>query len=213
MGSEKGHNVKCFVRKGESYYCFLTITILLCWSFWAGFHWQIISKAIANHRNAVKRGITFSLKVSDLGVFSCSRSVVRVNFLAWGFLTYLAERGCAALMGPFLQEILKHGSHFLPKKSLNMGQLFWMSTKCCNFGFFFAMRKPRKSQNVWKICPKWPYFSRKILKNGYPLKKAKITLTDGYGFLSLRGTSLSNSNLSTPPPPRAFWKVRCWCFG
>ena len=34
-----------------------------------------------------------------------------------GVLTYLAERGCAALMGRFL-------SCFLPKKSLNMGQLF-----------------------------------------------------------------------------------------
>ena len=32
-----------------------------------------------------------------------------------GVLTYLAERGFAALMGRFLQEILKHGSLFLPK--------------------------------------------------------------------------------------------------
>ena len=34
---------------------------------------------------------------------------------ARGVLTYLAKRGCAALMVAFLQEILKHGSRFYQK--------------------------------------------------------------------------------------------------
>ena len=67
-----------------------------------------------------------------------------------GVLTYLAKRGCAALMGLFITEILKHRSRFLPKKSLNMGQLFWLSPKFRDFRVF-AMQKPLKLRNFWKI--------------------------------------------------------------
>ena len=77
-----------------------------------------------------------------------------------------------------------------------MAQRFRMSTKFCNFGGF-AMRKPPKLLNFWKIGPKWPYFSWKILKNGYLFGQSHP-----YRWVwvwSLSGTPLSISNLSTPP--------------
>ena len=76
-----------------------------------------------------------------------------------GILTYLAERGCAALMGRFLQEILKHGSHFLPKKSLNMRQLFCLSP---NFRGFRMAKTPK----IAKVLKNGPIFQEKTLKMG-----------------------------------------------
>ena len=81
-----------------------------------------------------------------------------------------------------------------------MGQLFWMSTKFAILGFF-AMRKPQKSQNVWKIGQKWPYFSRKILKNGYPFWP-NSPLKMGMGFEAW----------AAHPCPTQIWvppRVRC----
>ena len=58
----------------------------------------------------------------------------------------------------FLQEILKHGSCFLPKKSLNMGQLFWLSPKLiCDFRGFGQTPKFLKNR---------PTFEGKSLKMG-----------------------------------------------
>ena len=110
-----------------------------------------------------------------------------------GVLTYLAEWGCAALMGRFLQEILKHGSRFLPKKSLNMGQLFLTEPQITWFSGFSPCENP---ENHWIFFENRPTFEGKSLKMGTLL--AKITLKDGYGFWGSSGTPLSNSNLSTP---------------
>ena len=55
----------------------------------------------------------------------------------------LGRTGYAALMGRFLQEILKHGSHFLPKTSLNMGQLIWLSPKLRDFRGFRMAKTPK----------------------------------------------------------------------
>ena len=41
-----------------------------------------------------------------------------------GGYSHIWPNGDLQLWVTFLQEILKHGSCFLPKKSLNMGQLF-----------------------------------------------------------------------------------------
>ena len=114
-----------------------------------------------------------------------------------GVPTYLAERECAALRVAFLQEILKHGSRFLPKKSLNMGQLFWLSPKLPDFwGFCHA-----KTLKIAEFLKNRPIFEGKSLKMGTFL--AKITLKDGYGFWGSSGTPLSNSNLNTPRGLRA----------
>ena len=78
-----------------------------------------------------------------------------------GLLTYLAERGCAALMGRFLQEILKHGSTFLTEPK------------------FLGFGNGENPENH-KIFEKWAYFSRKILKNGYPsLPKSPLKIGRG----------------------------------
>ena len=83
-------------------------------------------------------------------------------------------------MGHFLQEILKHGPVFT-KKSLNKGQLFWLSPK--NHEFF----------------EKCAYFSRKILKNGYPfLPKSPIKM--GRGF-EARAAHPCPTQIWVPPPP------------
>ena len=76
-----------------------------------------------------------------------------------GVLTYLGERGCAALMGRFIQKIRKHGSHFLPKKSLNMGQLFWLSPKLRDFHHV-------KTQKIMEFLKNRPIFEGKSLKMG-----------------------------------------------
>ena len=44
--------------------------------------------------------------------------IAKIHFTYWG------KQGCATL-----QEILKHGSCFLQKKSLNMGPIFWLMAK------------------------------------------------------------------------------------
>ena len=59
----------------------------------------------------------------------------------------------------FLQEILKHGSRFLPKKSLNMGQLFWLSPKLRDF-------RHAKTQKIAKFLKNRPIFEAKSLKMG-----------------------------------------------
>ena len=59
----------------------------------------------------------------------------------------LVERGCAALMGRFFTRNPETWVSFFTKKSLNMGQLFWLSP---NFQVF-AWRKPWKSRNFWKM--------------------------------------------------------------
>ena len=92
----------------------------------------------------------------------------------------------------FYKKSLHMGPVFLPKISLNMGQLFWLSPKLCDF-WGFAMRKPQKSRNFWKIGL---FLKKKPLK--WVPFLAKITLKDGYGFWGSSGTPLSNSNLSTP---------------
>ena len=73
----------------------------------------------------------------------------------------------------FLQEILKHGSHFLQKKSLDMGQLFWMSTKL-----------PCENPEIAKFLKnrsKMALFFTKFLTNGYPFWP-KSPLKMGMGF-------------------------------
>ena len=79
-----------------------------------------------------------------------------------GVLTYLAERGCAALMGRFLQEILKHGSTFLTEPKFS--------------GFRMA-----KTLKIVKFLKNGPIFQEKILKNGYPFLP-KSPLKMGRGF-------------------------------
>ena len=116
---------------------------------------------------------------------------------ARGVLTYLAKRGCAALMVAFLQEILKYGSRFLPKKSLNMSQHFWLSP---NFRVL-AWQNPQNRE----IFEKLAYFSRKILKNGYPFLP-NSPLKMGRGF-EARAAHPCPTQISVPPPPgfRGIW--------
>ena len=80
-------------------------------------------------------------------------------------------------MGCFLQEILKHGSRFLPKKSINMGQLFWLSPKLRDFQGFRHAKNPKIAE-FWKNRP---IFEGKSLKNGYPFWP-KSPLKMGMGF-------------------------------
>ena len=61
----------------------------------------------------------------------------------------------------FLQEILKHGSHFLQKKIHNKT---WVQFSIWAQIFEFSHGKNPENR---KICEKWAYFSRKILNNGY----------------------------------------------
>ena len=61
------------------------------------------------------------------------------------------------------------------------------------------MRKPQKSWNFWKIGPKWPYFSRKILKNGYPFWP-KSPLKMGMGFEAWVAHPCP-TQIWVPPPP------------
>ena len=42
-----------------------------------------------------------------------------------GLLTYQGKWGCAALMGRFLQEILKHGFRFFEKKKNPKRNIHW----------------------------------------------------------------------------------------
>ena len=88
--------------------------------------------------------------------------------LLWGgVLTYLAKLGCAALMGHFFYKKSLNMGPVFTKKSVNMGQLSdWAQI----FGFSHGENP--------EIFEKWAYFSRKILKNGYPFLP-KITLKDG----------------------------------
>ena len=62
----------------------------------------------------------------------------------------------------FLQEILKHGSRFLPQKSLNMGQLFWLSPKLRNFRGFRHAKTPK----ITEFLKYRPIFEGKSLKMG-----------------------------------------------
>ena len=86
-------------------------------------------------------------------------------------------------MGPvFYQKILKHGSTFLTEPK---------------FLDFHMAKNPK----IMKFLKKWPYFSRKILKNGYPfLPKSPFKMGRGFEAQAAPGSStpLSNSNLSTP---------------
>ena len=61
-----------------------------------------------------------------------------------------------------LQEILKHGSHFLPKKSLNMGQLFWLSPKLRDFWGFRHVKTPK----IVEFLKNRLIFEEKSLKMG-----------------------------------------------
>ena len=73
-------------------------------------------------------------------------------------------------MGPiFYQKILKHGSTFLNEHKI------WQ------FLGFLPCENPPKLRIFWQIGPKWPYFSRKIHKNGYPFWP-KSPLKMGMGF-------------------------------
>ena len=79
--------------------------------------------------HAVSRNVSFNKEIQNLQITvfvspALAGKTHRDHFvpcccccllLTQGVFTYLAERGCAALMGRFLQEILKHGSRFLPK--------------------------------------------------------------------------------------------------
>ena len=82
------------------------------------------------------------------------------GFIMWGTHIFRQIGMCCSNGSLFLQEILTHGSRFLPKKSLNMGPIFWLSP---NFRFSHG-----ENPENCKICEKWAYFSRKILNNGYP---------------------------------------------
>ena len=62
------------------------------------------------------------------------------------------------------------GPIFLPKKSLNMSPIFWLSP---NF-------QGENLQNC-NICEKWTYFSREIFNNGYTFL-LKWPLKMGRGF-------------------------------
>ena len=44
-----------------------------------------------------------------------------------------------------------HSPVFFPKKSLNMGQLFWLSSKLRDFRGFRHVKTPKKLRNFWKI--------------------------------------------------------------
>ena len=126
----------------------------------------------------------------------------RNNARGGGVLTYLAERGCAALMVAFLQEILKHGSHFLPQKSLNMGQLFWLSPKLRDFRGFRMAKTPK----IADFLKKKAYFWRKILKNWYPFWP-KSPLKMGMGLRLERHTPVQLK--SEYPPPRKRFSENC----
>ena len=90
-----------------------------------------------------------------------------------GVLTYWTERGCAALMGRFFY-----------KKSLNMGQLFWLSP----------------NPKIAKFLKNGPIFQEKSLKMGTLFcQKSPLKMGRWVGFWGSSGTPLSNSNLSTPP--------------
>ena len=55
------------------------------------------------------------------------KSVEKWRSVAGGVLTYLAKRGCAALMGRF--HFTNMGPVFYQKILNNMGQLFWLESK------------------------------------------------------------------------------------
>ena len=91
----------------------------------------------------------------------------------------------------FYQEILKHGSRFLPKKSLYMGQLFWLSPKLRDIRDFHHA----KTLKIAEFLKNRPIFEGKSLKMGtlFGQNHPKD------GFWGSSGTPLSNSNLSSPP--------------
>ena len=75
-----------------------------------------------------------------------------------GVLTYLAERGCAALMGHFLQEILKHGSLFY-QKILKHGLTFLTEHKFSGF-------RMAKTPKIAKFLKNGPIYQEKSLIMG-----------------------------------------------
>ena len=142
--------------------CFLPhkcINILKCIQPTSALFWcdgsQISVAQASNHANT-----TESLTMCSQGVVSrgCERPGGNEYLHIW------LNRDGPLYWVAFLQEILKHGSHFLPKKSFDMGKLFWLS--------------PNFPEN-YKIFEKWAYFSRKILKNGF---RAKSPLKMGRSF-------------------------------
>ena len=54
------------------------------------------------------------------------------------------------------------GPVFLPKKSLNMGELFWLSPKLCDFGGFRHAKTPKMAE----FLKNRPNFKGKSLKMG-----------------------------------------------
>ena len=90
----------------------------------------------------------------------------------------------------------------LCKKSLNMGTIFHVKIR--NFGLWVWFSKwltPGNFENLMCFCIK-------IARNGYLFFQknpkypifGKITPEHGYGSWAAGGTSLTNPNLSTPPP-------------
>ena len=107
-----------------------------------------------------------------------------------GVLTYLAERGCAALMGRFFyQKSLNMGPVFY-QKILKHGSTFLTEPKLLGFG-----ENPENRE----IFEKWAYFSRKILKNGYPFLPIS-PLKMGRSF-EARAAHPCPTQIWIPPPP------------
>ena len=88
-------------------------------------------------------------------------------------------------MGPvFYQKILKHGSVFLTEPK---------------FSGFCMAKTPNEN---CKILEKWAYFSRKILKNGYPfLPRSPIKIGRGFEAQAAHPCPTQIWVRATPPPP------------
>ena len=77
-----------------------------------------------------------------------------LNISPGGVLTYLAEPGCAVLMG-----------HFFYKKSLNMGPVFYQRNPCLEHGSTESKFSGFRMAKTPKIA-KSPIFQEKSLKMG-----------------------------------------------